>query len=512
MKSNPLRYFKHDVPAGIVVFFVALPLCLGIALASGVPLLSGIITGIIGGVVVGALSGSQISVSGPAAGLTVIVLNAIESLGSLEVFFAAVVMAGALQIALGLAKGGIIGYYFPSAVIKGMLAAIGLLLIIKQLPYFAGVDPGVFGLVTTGLSDIDALRSTLTEALYDFDKGSLLVGLLSIATLFLWDSVVLAKVRFLTILPGALVAVCLAIVANVFFTHYIPDLAIGNEHLVNLPAISSRAALENSLIMPDFSMVLSSSFWSVVVALAVVASLETLLSIEAADKIDPFKRVTPSNRELLAQGTGNVLAGVLGGLPMTAVIVRSSANVSAGGRSKLSAIFHGLLLIAAVVVLSPLLNQIPLAALAAVLILVGFKLTKPALYKSMRKMGSTQLLPFLVTIIAILAFDMLRGIGIGLMVSVFFILKSNYTLPFRTHSEGNHLTIELSEQVSFLNKAALQQTLMKLEPGAKVTVDARLSRSIDYDAFEVIQNFKVSALEKGIVLNLIGFERDDLIH
>lgn len=500
--SNYLATLGKDIPAGLVVFLVALPLCLGISLASGAPLFSGILTGIVGGVVVSLLSGSQLSVSGPAAGLTVIVLNGIETLQTFEAFLLAVVLAGAIQLVLGFLKAGVIGLYFPSSVIRGMLAAIGLILILKQIPHFMGADEDFFGEMTFIQPDG---RTTFSELIYAFsaiNKGALLVGIASLLILIVWDNASLKRFKFFKLVPGALIVVLTSIAMNEAFRAFAPDLVINASHLVKLPVIGGLTELGNEIRFPDISMLSNPQVYVVAFTIAIVASLETLLSVEAVDKLDPHKRRTPTNRELKAQGVGNMLSGLIGGLPMTAVIVRSSANVAAGGESKMSSFFHGLLLLLSVLFLANFLNLIPLSALAAVLLVVGYKLTKPSLYKAQLKIGSEQFIPFIVTILAILFTDLLVGICVGLAVGVFYILKANYKSPYFYHKEEqtdkNVIRIKLSEHVSFLNKASIVLTLDHLPGNSHVVIDGENSEYIDYDVLEAIQEFNKTAHERNI--------------
>ncbi|HSI91492.1 MAG TPA: SulP family inorganic anion transporter [Adhaeribacter sp.] len=508
--SSALRKYRNafpkDLPAGLVVFFVALPLCLGISLASGAPLLSGVITGIIGGIIVSMLSGSSMSVSGPAAGLTVIVLNGITSLGSFEAFLLAVVLAGIMQIGLGYMKAGIIGLFFPSSVIKGMLAAIGLILILKQIPHFMGADQDFFG-------DMDFFqhdgKNTFTELGYAFSNiqvGALIVGIISLAIILVWDSKSLKRYSFFRLVPSALIAVLVALVLSFVFTNFFPALAISKGHLVNLPLISSASDLVSELNFPDLNQLGNYQVYVVAITIAIIASLETLLSVEAVDKLDPHKRVSPRNRELKAQGVGNILSGLIGGLPMTAVIVRSSANINAGGQTRMSAIIHGILLLLSLLFLASVLNMVPLSALAAVLLVVGFKLTKPFLYKSQWKLGKEQFIPFIVTIVAILFSDLLKGISIGLAVGIFYVLKANYRSPYffktETHPGKEIIHLKLSEHVSFLNKASIILTLDRLPNNSHVIIDGENSEVIDYDVLEAIQEFRTKAYEKNIKLEL----------
>ncbi|WP_347158957.1 SulP family inorganic anion transporter [Pontibacter chitinilyticus] len=499
-------FLGKDIPAGLVVFLVALPLCLGISLASGAPLFAGILTGIVGGVVVAWLSGSQLSVSGPAAGLTVIVLNGIESLQGYENFLLAVVLAGVLQLVLGFLKAGVIGLYFPSAVIRGMLAAIGLILILKQIPHFLGADEDFFGEMNFLQPDGRTTFSEMGHAFAAINKGAFVIGLLSLCILIVWENATLKKYKFFKLVPGALIVVLVSVAANLFFQEALPTWAVASTHLVNLPIINDWQSMSQEIRFPNFSQFANPTVYVVAFTIAIVASLETLLSVEAVDKLDPHKRRTPTNRELKAQGIGNIISGLIGGLPMTAVIVRSSANVASGGQTKVSAFVHGLLLVFAVLFLAGFLNQVPLSALAAVLLLVGYKLTKPSLYKAQLKLGLDQFIPFFVTIVAILMTDLLVGICIGLGIGVLYILKANYKSPYFYHKEEHKnrekIHIKLSEHVSFLNKASIILTLDHLPPNSHVIIDAENSAYIDYDVVEAIQEFKKTAHERNIDVEL----------
>jgi MFS superfamily sulfate permease-like transporter len=507
-KPNYLANLGKDIPAGLVVFLVALPLCLGISLASGAPLFAGIVTGVVGGVVVAWLSGSHLSVSGPAAGLTVIVLNGIETLQTYETFLLAVVLAGILQVALGFLKAGVIGLYFPSSVIRGMLAAIGLILILKQIPHFMGADDDFFGEMNFFQPDGRNTFSGLIHAFGAINVGALIVGVLSLTILIMWEQPFMKRIKLFKLVPGALIVVVGSVGVNYLFLNFFPELAISSSHLVSLPEIGSIAELTNELRFPAFDQLTNPSLYVVAFTIAIIASLETLLSIEAVDKLDPHKRRTPNNRELKAQGVGNIVAGLLGGLPMTAVIVRSSANIAAGGQTKMSAFVHGLFLLLSVLFLAGFLNQVPLSALAAVLLMVGFKLTKPTLYKGQLKLGYEQFIPFIVTILAILFTDLLVGILIGLAVGVFFILKANYKLPYFYHKEEQRekdvIRIKLSEHVSFLNKASIVLTLDNLPHNSHVLIDGENSEYIDYDVLEAIHEFKKTAQERGIFVEVLN--------
>lgn len=507
-KALTFKYIKNDFPAGLVVFLVALPLCLGIALASGAPLFSGIIAGIVGGIVVAFTSGSALSVSGPAAGLTVIVLNAITQLGAYENFLLAVMLAGLIQLALGYLKAGIIGHYFPSSVIKGMLAAIGLILILKQIPHALGYDKDSEGDFQFIQADSENTFSEIINAINHLSLGAIIISVISMAIIILWDKPFLKKYAFFKIAPGALIVVVLGVILNSLFNIYMPSFALNNDHLVSLPVASTANEFINQFTLPNFNAITNPQVYVFAITIAIVASLESLLSIEAADKLDPEKRNTPTNRELKAQGFGNLISGLIGGLPLTAVIVRSSANVNAGGKTKLSAIIHGLLLLLSVIVLPTIINKIPLACLAAILLSVGYKLAKVSLFKTMFKLGWSQFLPFIVTIIAILFSDLLKGIGIGMAVSIFFIIRNNYKRPYffieSKHQQGNIITIELAEDVTFINKGSVLQTLTHLPENSKVIIDGRKSLNIDLDVLEIIHDFNQTAHLKNIEVELIN--------
>ncbi len=495
---------KKDLPAGLVVFLVALPLCLGISLASGAPLFSGIITGIIGGLVVSLLSGSALSVSGPAAGLTVIVADAILELKSFEAFLLAGFIAGILQLILGYARAGVIGLYFPSAVIRGMLAAIGLTLILKQIPHFLGIAGEEKLVEADGLG----IYQEIMDAVRSVTPGAALIGVISLLLLIAWDSSARKKIKALDLVPGALVAVVVAVALNAAFAAFFPALTISKEHLVNLPVFSSPGQIVSEFKYPDWSQLGNKAVYIAAVTIAIIASLETLLSVGAVDKLDPQKRVTPSNRELKAQGVGNILACLIGGLPMTAVIVRSSANIAAGGQTRISSFVHGLLLLISVFFLAPFINKVPLAALAAVLLMVGFKLTSPALYKAQWKLGWNQFIPFAATIIAVLLTDLLIGVGVGLVIGLFFVLKSHYKLPFfkdeQSHPDAQTLHIQLAQNVTFIHKATLMAELNQVPAKSNVTIDGSKSAFIDYDVLEAIQDFKSTSQHKDIDVHLIN--------
>lgn len=500
--------FNKDIPAGIVVFLVALPLCLGVALASGAPLLSGIISGIIGGIVVGFLSGSQTSVSGPAAGLTAVVLSTITQLGSFEIFLTALLIAGIIQVIMGFLKGGIIANYVPSNVIKGLLAAIGIILILKQIPHAVGYDVVPEEDFSFLEGEGENTFSILLKMLDFITPGAVVISILSIVILIFGDKTPLNKFGFF---PSSLFVVIMGVALNYLFNQYIPSLAVQQSHLVNIPPIETGNLL-SYIHFPDISYLANHQVFIAAFTIAIVASLETLLNIEAVDKIDPHKRETPTNRELKAQGIGNMLAGFLGGIPITSVIVRSSVNINAGNQSKLSAILHGVFMLVSVLALGPVLNLIPLASLAAILLMTGYKLASFSLFKEMYHKGWHQFIPFLVTILAVVFTDLLIGVLIGLTVSIFYLLRSNFRNPFTLDEErlaiGEIVKLELSDEVTFLNKASIKDTLWEVPQNSKVLIDATRSEFIDDDVLEIIDDFKTTvAPERNIQLNILGLKK-----
>lgn len=508
--TNQSNYFKTDIQSGVVVFLVALPLCLGIALASGAPLFSGIIAGVIGGIVVGFLSKSQLSVSGPAAGLTAIVLAAIGTLGSYQTFLMAVVLAGAIQIILGLVKAGTISNYFPSNVIEGMLTAIGIIIILKQLPHAIGYDvdnEGDFFFIekNTGHNTFSALIDAINYS----HLGAIIVTVVSLAILIAFNQV--GFLKKLKAVPGALVVVVVGVLINEFFKASGSSLLIEQSHLVSLPVPKSFDDFTGQFSLPNFADITRPDVWVTALTIAIVASIETLLCIEATDKLDPLKRYTNSNAELLAQGTGNIISGMLGGLPMTSVIVRTSANINSGGRTKTATITHGILLLVAVLSIPTILNKIPLACLAAVLLMIGYKLASPAVFKHMWKSGKYQFIPFIVTVVAVVFTDLLEGVAIGLVVSVFFILRANLKLAYffkkEEYQEGEVVTIKLAQEVSFLNKAAIKQTLNHLPKRSKLVIDATDTFYIDHDVLQLIRDFlNIGSHDRNIHVSLVGFK------
>lgn len=509
---NPFQNFKSDIPASVVVFLVAMPLCLGIALASGAPLYSGLISGIVGGIIVGSLSGSPLGVSGPAAGLAVIVLNAITDLGGFDVFLVAVVLAGIIQIVMGFARAGIIAYYFPSSVIHGMLAGIGILIFMKQIPHAVGYDDVPEG--DLGFSQVDG-QNTLTELsnmMNYISYGALIVTVVSLAILILWETEFMKKLSITKIVKGPLVAVTTGVVLGLLFQDN-PDLAINGKHLVSIPVASNMNEFINNFTFPNFGQALGNpDVYITAVVLAVVASLETLLCVEASDKQDDYKRITPTNRELKAQGVGNIVCGLIGGLPVTQVIIRSSVNQQTGGKTKASAVIHGFLLLLSIILIPTVLNLIPKATLAAILFVVGYKLAKPALFKKMYNQGMDQFIPFIVTIAGIYFTDLLTGIALGMVVAIFIVLRNNYRVSYKLQkgeTDGKAtVKIQLSEDVTFLNKASIQKTLNEIEDDSHLIIDASNTYFIHYDVMEIIEDFIVNAESRDITVETIDLTYD----
>ena len=509
-KTNLFANLKSDFASGLVVFLVALPLCLGIAMASGAPLFSGIIAGIIGGIVVGYLSKSHLSVSGPAAGLTAIVLTAITDLGAFDVFLTAVFIAGFIQLALGYIKAGSISNYFPTNVIEGMLAGIGIIIIMKQLPHAFGYDSDFEGDQSfLQLNGSDTLSSLLGIFNY-IQFGSIIITIVSLLILIAWDKIPFLKK--LKLIPGALVAVIVGVILNEIFTATQSPLVIAKEHLVSLPVPTSFEEFKTIIVTPNFSGITNPKVWVVALTIAIVASIETLLSIEAADRMDAQKRYTDTNVELKAQGIGNMISSLLGGLPLTSVIVRTSANSNSGAKSKMSTIIHGLLLLISVVTIPLVLNKIPLATLAAILLLVGYKLAKPATFKHFWEKGKYQFVPFIATLLAIVFTDLLKGVALGIVISIIFVLKGNlkraYSFRKEEYADGDVIHIDLAQEVSFLNKAAIKLTLKDIPQNSKVVIDAKDTVYIAHDILDLIHEFKTTrAIDENIKVKLKGFKK-----
>lgn len=504
---SPFKNFKNDLPAGLIVSLVAVPLCLGIALASGAPLFSGIIAGIVGGIIVGILSGSPLGVSGPAAGLAVIVLNAIQDLGAFDVFLLAVVIAGVIQLLFGLLQGGIVAYYFPSSVIKGMLAGIGVIIFLKQIPHALGYDKDYAGSLSFAQPDGHNTFSEILNVLGAISTGPLIISASCLAILILWEQPFMKKNPIFSILQGPLVVVAVGIGLNLIFKG--TSFGLKPEQLVSIPVSSDIEEFLSFFQMPDFSAWNKPQVWITAFTIAVVASLETLLCLEATDKLDPHKRVSPANLELKAQGIGNVISGLIGGLPVTQVIVRSSTNIQAGGKTKTSAIFHGFILLFAALLIPGTLNLVPLSSLAAILFLVGYKLAKPALFKQMYKLGFSNFIPFAVTVVAIVTIDLLSGIIIGMSVAIFYILYDSYKKPFIFEKEDDGtIRINLAQEVTFLNRANIQKALNLIPDEANVIIDKSETATIHTDVLDVIEDFKINASYRDISLKIIESRTD----
>lgn len=497
---------RHDLPASIVVFCVAMPLCLGIALASGAPLFAGVIAGIVGGIIVGMASGSPLGVSGPAAGLAVIVLAAISSLGW-EAFLLAVIIAGIIQIIMGYLRLGIIAYYFPTSVIKGMLTGIGIIIILKQIPHALGYDADYEGDLSfqTGEGNTFSNLETAFDAL---TPGALLISALSLFILILWDAVLIKRHKIFGLIQGPVVVVLCGILLNQLYQQGVIPFSLGRDQLVNIPVASTVGDFFGQFSLPDFSQLTNINVYLTAVVLALIASLETLLCVEATDKLDPFKRTTPTNRELKAQGLGNMISGFIGGLPITQVIVRSSTNITFGGRTKTSTILHGFLLLLSALAIPHIINMIPLASLACILFVVGYKLAKPALFKAMYQLGWYQFIPFIATVLGIVFTDLLKGIAIGMAVSIFYILRNNYKNSYEFHKTNvngkDTYKIILSEEVSFLNKGSILQTINQVPTGTNVVIDASKSKVIDHDVIEIIKDFSVNAASRDVEVQIVN--------
>ncbi|MGE5107831.1 MAG: SulP family inorganic anion transporter [Sphingobacteriales bacterium] len=501
MKKN-FQNAGSDIPASVVVLLVALPLCLGIALGSGAPLFSGIIAGIVGGIVIGLLSGSHLSVSGPAAGLTVIVATAILKLQAFEAFLLAVVIAGCIQLLLGFIKAGVIGDYVPNAVIKGMLAAIGIILILKQFPHLVGYDKDYLGNESFFQGNEENTFSGIFNAINFITPAAVVIGFVSLFILIAWEQKFIKSKKIFQLIPAPLVVVVSGVLINQYFINYQPSVALDIKHLVQLPVAADMQSFISFFTLPQLQYLNNPDVWITALTLAIVASLETLLSIEAVDKLDPYKRVSPANRELKAQGIGNIVSGLIGGLPLTSVIVRSSANVNSGAKSKLSAIMHGILMLLCVMFIPGLLNKIPLSALAAVLIFIGYKLAKITLFKEFYAKGWDQFIPFSVTILAILMTDLLIGILIGIGVGLFFMVRSNFRSSVFVVSDHNNFLFRLRKDVSFLNKPIIKTKLEAVPANAYVIIDTTRADFIDQDIIDTVNEFINHAHLKDITVEI----------
>jgi len=509
-KINLFANLKSDFASGLVVFLVALPLCLGIAMASGAPLFSGIISGIVGGIIVGFLSTSHLSVSGPAAGLTAIILTAVTDLGAFNLVLTAVVIAGVIQLILGFIKAGSISNYFPTNVIEGMLAGIGIIIILKQLPHAVGYDSDFEGDQAFFETDGSNTFSTLLGALNYVQLGSIIITIISLAILISWDKV--PALKKLKLVPGALIAVILGVVLNEIFIATGSSLAIAKTHLVSLPVPTSFSDFQAIFVAPDIAGFTNTKVWILGATIAIVASIETLLCIEAADRMDVQKRYTDTNVELKAQGIGNLISALLGGLPMTSVVVRTSANNNAGAKSKMSTIIHGFLLLISVLAIPVILNKIPLATLAAILLVVGYKLAKPSTVKHFWEKGKYQFIPFAATLLAVVFTDLLKGVALGIAISIIFVLKGNlkraYNFRKEEYADGDVIHIDLAQEVSFLNKAAIKATLSEIPENSKVIITAHDTVYIAHDILDLLHEFKTTrAIDENIKVKLKGFKK-----
>lgn len=506
---HPLRNLSSDIPASIVVFLVAMPLCLGIALASGAPLFSGLIAGMIGGIVVGALSNSSLGVSGPAAGLAVIVLDIISGMG-FETLLVVVVLAGVIQVILGFLKGGVIGYYFPSSVIMGMLSGIGIIIFMKQIPHALGYDKDPEGDLNFIQADGE---NTISELFHipEISTGAVIITLVSLAILLVYETKFFKSRKVFQIIPGPLVAVVVGVFLNLMFQGS-PTYQLLDDQTVNIASASSLAGFLGNFTFPDFAGSLGNpQVYVQAFVVAVVASLETLLSVEAIDKLDPYKRITPTNQELKAQGVGNIISGLIGGLPITQVIVRSSANIQSGGITKASTIIHGFLILLSIILIPDLLNLIPYATLAAILMLVGYKLAKPSLFRKMWAQGSGQFIPFIVTVAAVYFTDLLMGLLIGLAAAILYILYNSARIPYKMGKdlvEGQDtIRIDLAQELTFLNKVALLRTIKNIPKNSRVIIDGSNTYYMHHDVQEILEDFKISARDRGIELVLIDINK-----
>ena len=498
---------QGDLAAGLVVFLVALPLCLGIALASGAPLFAGVIAGIVGGIVVGSLSGSPISVTGPAAGLAVIVASAIQTLGSFPLFLLAVSLAGVIQIVFGMLSLGRVANYVPNSVIKGMLAAIGIVIILKQIPHALGRDKDFEGDLAFFEHTKENTLTDILHALTSYNGEAVLICGTGMAILLLWDREKVQRFRIAKAIPASLAVVVAGTLLNELFRAVFPNFHLSDpEHLVVLPAAANLGAFFQQFTIPDFAGLTDQRVYLAAATIAVVGSLETLLSIEAADKIDPYKRISPTNRELVAQGIGNLVSGMIGGLPLTSVVVRTSANVYAGGRTQLATISHGALLLIAVLFVPGLLNRIPLAALAAILIMIGYKLAKVDLFRQMYRSGLSQFLPFIVTVVAIIFTDLLKGVMVGFAVGIFFVVRANHHQAVTLVSQDNYYLLRLNKDATFVHKAMIKTLLRSIPQGATIIIDGTKALYVDHDIAEVVAEFRQSAHFRKIKVETKNFD------
>ncbi|WP_077922289.1 SulP family inorganic anion transporter [Spirosoma sp. 209] len=501
LRQYRTAYLPNDLTAALSVFLAGLPLCLGIALASGAPLFGGLVAGIIGGIIVGFLSGSEISVSGPAAGLAVIVAESISSLGSYEVFLVAVILAGIMQVVMGFLKAGRLSSFFPDSVIKGMLVGIGLVIVLKQIPHALGRDSDYEGeFEFSQLADHENTFTEIYQALLTASPGAMIISLVSIGILVVWDRLAGQGRKLFRLLPAAVLMVLIGVSLNQLFRYYLPDFYLGdsNEHMVRLPVLSAQKGWSSILDFPDFSILTDLRVYGIAATIALVASLETLINLEASDRLDPLNRVSSPSQELVAQGIGNILSGLAGGLPVTSVVVRTSTNVFSGSRSRLSTILQGGLLLLAVLLAGSVLNHIPLACIAALLIVVGYKLAGPAVFSATFREGTSQFVPFIVTVLGIIFIDLLFGLLIGLAVGYLFVLYTNSQSPFRVIRDGHNVLVKFQKDVYFLSKPALKELLRSLKPGDSVLIDGRHAAFIDHDIYTLLTDYAKTAQRQGI--------------
>ncbi len=506
-KLFPYRttYISADLTAGLSVFLVSLPLCLGVALASGAPLLAGLVAGIIGGIVVGLLSGSEISVTGPAAGLAVIVAESIGTAGSYQAFLLVVVLAGLIQVLLGVFRVGWVSSFVPNSVVSGMLVGIGLVIVLKQIPLALGSDRLYMGDFEFGsLANGENTLSEIYRAIVSANSGALFISLVSLGVLILWRRQADKGIEFFRTLPSALVAVLIGVGLNQLFRVYMPDWYLGNSdaHMVNIPILSAENGLDSILIFPDFSRIGDLHIYALAATLVVVASLEALITIEAADRGDSLRRVSSTNKELIAQGVGNMLSGLLGGLPVTAVAVRTSTNIFSGGKSRMATMLQGFLLLGSLLFGAAIINSIPLACLAALLIVIGYRLASPSVFARIYREGWSQFIPFITTVLGIVFTNLLIGLTVGLVVGYIFVLYTNAQSSFRVIRDGNNVLIKFQKDMYFPNKAKLKETLRKLQPGDSVLVDGRYATFIDHDIYQLVTDFSQTARNLGISYEL----------
>jgi MFS superfamily sulfate permease-like transporter len=506
VKKLDFSHLSKDLPAGLSVFLVALPLCLGIALASGAPLFAGLLAGIVGGTVVALLSGSEVSVSGPAAGLTVIVFDNIQKLGGYEPFLAAVMLAGFLQIGLGYIKAGRLSSFVPTSVISGMLVAIGIVIILKQIPHALGWDADYEGEFEFFQTDHRNTLSEIMEAMAHLSYGAIIISVSALALIIGWERLAKRGIAFFKNVPAGLGVVALGIAFNEFFKVAAPQFYLGYspEHMVNVPPVRNMTELKSAFTFMDLGAFSNPQMYVAAITIALVASIESLLSLEAADKLDPQRRISSPNQELIAQGVGNALSGLIGGLPVTSVVVRTSTNVYSGAKTRLAAFAHGVLLLLVVAVGAQLINRIPLACLAALLLSVGYKLSKLEIFKKVYKQGKDQFIPFVVTILAIVFIDLLIGILIGLIVGIVYVIYTNNQSALSMVRDGQTVLITFKKDVSFLNKSRLREILANLKPGDYVFIDGVRAHFIDRDIFNTIEDFEQDAQYRDIKVELKG--------